>query len=444
VGLGAVVFVMAAATRAVADTPGPAPLPSPPPERLGQDELDLQARATVLQGSGARAFGMGGAFLARADDATAASWNPAGLTYLRHPEFSLVWAAMNRLDSVTRAPDGTVKADDRSRGSAPDFLAVTYPIELGGASGAAQLSFQRVIPFTGHRTITRGDTVRTVDSEGGYDVWALGTGLQVSRAVRLGVTLNRWTNGYHRVIERQGGRRPNRHDVDFDFSGWNLNLGVMVSPVETLNLAAVAKTGFTGSVTLRRFRTDYISDTEATQNAAVRDGLALDFPGAVGLGLSWRPRSALTLSADWTRSFWSSGAIRGYFTLPPTPAGGPPPPVEGFGELPYPLLYDASGSGQTDTQQIRVGIEYVLITGRTKIPFRAGCFTDTQYFRAADGEPPRFFGVTAGTGLILGPVLLDVAFVHETGRYYDSAVNEISVTSERLYLSLIYRYGAAR
>ena len=41
-------------------------------------------------GSGARALGMGGAFIAVADDATAASWNPGGLIQLERPEISLV------------------------------------------------------------------------------------------------------------------------------------------------------------------------------------------------------------------------------------------------------------------------------------------------------------------------------------------------------------------
>ena len=45
---------------------------------------------------------MGGAFLARADDATAASWNPAGLSYLRRPEFTVVGAR----NSFTRVPTG--------------------------------------------------------------------------------------------------------------------------------------------------------------------------------------------------------------------------------------------------------------------------------------------------------------------------------------------------
>ena len=46
-------------------------------------------------GSGARATGMGGAFIAVADDATAASWNPAGLVQLEKPEFSLVYSYQN-------------------------------------------------------------------------------------------------------------------------------------------------------------------------------------------------------------------------------------------------------------------------------------------------------------------------------------------------------------
>lgn len=41
-------------------------------------------------GSGARALGMGQAFIGIADDATAASWNPAGLIQLERPEISVV------------------------------------------------------------------------------------------------------------------------------------------------------------------------------------------------------------------------------------------------------------------------------------------------------------------------------------------------------------------
>jgi hypothetical protein len=45
---------------------------------------DKYAGEFLRVGAGARALGMGGAFLAVADDATAGYWNPAGLTWLRN------------------------------------------------------------------------------------------------------------------------------------------------------------------------------------------------------------------------------------------------------------------------------------------------------------------------------------------------------------------------
>lgn len=60
------------------------------PPTLQPDEKDFEGLTSLSLGSGARALGMGGAFLARADDATAASWNPAGISYLRRPEVSVL------------------------------------------------------------------------------------------------------------------------------------------------------------------------------------------------------------------------------------------------------------------------------------------------------------------------------------------------------------------
>ncbi|OQX27222.1 MAG: hypothetical protein BWK80_06375, partial [Desulfobacteraceae bacterium IS3] len=49
-------------------------------------------------GSGARALGMGGAFIATADDATAASWNPGGLVQLKQPEVSAAGNCFSRTE----------------------------------------------------------------------------------------------------------------------------------------------------------------------------------------------------------------------------------------------------------------------------------------------------------------------------------------------------------
>jgi long-chain fatty acid transport protein len=408
------------------------------PENNKQDELDLQGGSSVVVGSGARALGMGGAFLARADDATAASWNPAGLSYLRRPEVSLV-GARNAFDATGRAPDGSLVRSDTFLGYAPDFMAVAVPIALGETTGAVQLSFQRTFSnFDGARDIeSPPNPPFHLEGSDGFDVLAFGTGIQLSRALRVGVTLNRWVNGFHQTRERLL-RRRSIQEVNFDLSGWNLNLGLIWTPVESLNLGLVGKTPFTGKVRLTRSRRDFESDPNGgpdlvTSNAFSSDAVRLDFPGALGVGISWRPWSQLTLSADYTRTFWSGGRVRNYFVL--ANEGNPlDSPTTFFQEVSYPSL----GEDQVDTEQIRVGAEYVVLHGRLKWPLRMGYFNDRQYFRV-DGAIPRFNGFTAGTGIGIGPVLLDVAYVRESGRS-ESSLGVTSHRVERFVVSMIYRH----
>ena len=54
---------------------------------------DSHAAPYLRMGVGARALGMGGAFTAIADDATAAYWNPAGLVKIEHIEATFMYAA---------------------------------------------------------------------------------------------------------------------------------------------------------------------------------------------------------------------------------------------------------------------------------------------------------------------------------------------------------------
>jgi long-subunit fatty acid transport protein len=443
-------FLLAAgvcATPAWAQSPSP----TPPPERLFQDELDLQASLNVVQGSGARALGMGGAFLARADDATAASWNPAGLSYLRLPEASFVWLN-NSISTRTRATTGDVPQtrDDRS-GRGPDFVAFAYPYDAGHISGSAQISYQRVISFSSDRTISDPDQTRTVESSGGFDVIAFGTGLKLSRTLRAGLTVNHWFNGYEQEVVRGDREVPTVQKADFDLSGWNYHFGLMWSPWDSLNLGGVVKSGLMTDVTLARSRRDTFPEPVApntqnpTANAYRREDLRLRLPGAFGVGASWRPRSNLTVSLDFTKTNWSEGRIFRFFTLQRTELGqypGPVPsvPKDFFNTLPYPTLNDEN---QQDTKQVRVGVEYVILRERFKWPIRAGYFSDEQFFRAENGSAPNFNGYTLGAGVIVGPLLFDVAYVYETGKYTSLDLDtptSTSLKSHRVYASLIYRH----
>jgi len=63
--------------------------------------------AFLLRGMGARAVGMGEAFTAVADDATAISWNPGGLGQLNSPEviamYDVVGPGVGRLGTCPAA-----------------------------------------------------------------------------------------------------------------------------------------------------------------------------------------------------------------------------------------------------------------------------------------------------------------------------------------------------
>jgi len=438
--IGAVLTLTAAAAHA--QTPSSTPPPRLPPEQ----EAVLRGRASVDVGSGARAYGMGGAFLARADDATAASWNPAGLSYLRRPELSLVGARTSFSAEEIRPSTGFVTTESGS-GRVADFVAATYPVTLGPRSGSVQLSYQRVITFTDDRTEENPDVIRTAASEGGFDVVALGTGFRVSNSLRVGGTLNRWMNGYTQTFIREPrvGRTRGRVDQvsDYEISGWNANVGLIWEPFESLNVGLVGKTPFTADVSLRRERTDFSpSNRSFTRNNSASEAVRLDLPGAIGVGASWRPVGPLTVSADYTRTRWSRARIRNFFTLAPTPEGEDPVAPEETGDFYESLSYPTftTDTDAADTVQIRAGVEYVLIHDRVRWPVRAGFFRNRQSFPASDADSPWFNGATLGVGMGVGPLMLDVAFVYETGDYVDASVFQQSIDARRVLFSLIYRH----
>jgi hypothetical protein len=192
-------------------------------------------------GSGARALGMGGAFIAIADDATASSWNPAGLCVLERAEASLVFQPLAK--STTKYPDATFAIDQRfGTTTAParsveleqddaynlprdsrsfDFASITVPLRLGSVKLVPQISYQRAVdmgldydyrsPYadtiaretrnaagalTNTTTETGGGTYRG-DGKigGGLDVIGISTGIGFSSKLYLGLALNIWGNG---------------------------------------------------------------------------------------------------------------------------------------------------------------------------------------------------------------------------------------------------------
>lgn len=181
-------------------------------------------------GSGARALGMGGAFIAVADDATASSWNPAGLCVLEKAEASVVYQPYASYStayapsvytysapivSPTYSSVGQYDAEQYEATSrAFDFASITFPFRIGSLKLVPQIGYQRVIDFgldaeygspwtttttsrvpTTSTTTSRYVDVGDNDTSGGLDVVSASLGLSFTPKLYLGVGVSRWRNG---------------------------------------------------------------------------------------------------------------------------------------------------------------------------------------------------------------------------------------------------------
>lgn len=105
---------------------------------VSAQNVDIEALSGLqfnFTNPGARSLGMGGAFLGLADDASAAESNPAGLTILRTPEFSIEgrnFETIQRLNVTGVYPD--IQQESFSAYSDPveiSFASVVYPMGRG-------------------------------------------------------------------------------------------------------------------------------------------------------------------------------------------------------------------------------------------------------------------------------------------------------------------------
>ena len=112
-------------------------------------ELEISVSPSPV-GAGARAAGMADAFVAIADDATAASWNPAGLVQLERPELSLVGAGNLVYEEFFAI--GHEEVDSRHHEDAFDlnYLSVAYPLPLllWGRNAVLSLNYQQKYDFS--------------------------------------------------------------------------------------------------------------------------------------------------------------------------------------------------------------------------------------------------------------------------------------------------------
>ena len=403
-------------------------------------------------GSGARALGMGGAFIAVADDATAASWNPGGLVQLETPEISVVGAFNHRTEDTNyeafpeaSGPQGVSTWD-------LNYLSGAYPFPLFDHNAVVSLNYQQLYDFSKKvRFSTRDDDPPFIrdnqyefEQEGSLYAISPAFALQISSSLSVGVTLNVWENALFdnewKLKRNQTGSGSfmgipffSTEDLTetYKFSGFNCNIGIMWDINSTFTLGAVFKSPFGADLKhdYRSYRTVvYPTDPENNKNEALSfsNNETLDMPMSYGVGLSARLSDALTLALDIYRTEWGDYVLH-------AADGRHLSPITGRSE---------NESDVNATTQVRVGSEYLIIGEEMVIPIRAGLFYDPE---PADGSPDDFWGLSVGSGISYDAFVYDIAYQYRFGKNVRSAVigdetSKQDVEQHTVYMSVIYHF----
>jgi long-subunit fatty acid transport protein len=371
--------------------------------------------AFTVEGAGARAMGLGGAFIAVADDATAVSFNPAGLAQLLDPEVSFVARGLQRSvayqDFETTGRRRTLEVSDATASRErfdPLFISATAPIRVAGRNLVIQASIQRAIALGEHDNRTLQETPvaegsgfparldQSINQSGQIDLYSFAVAYEVSQRILLGVGYNQWRGRWD--IQSFSQRTSPLRETAIGFhqsnslDGGNFNLG-LIWRWPTWSLGLVRRTGFHGDYT---FSTELASNLPGLDAVIPPTRTGLHWPAGTGLGFAYRPREQWLVTADLTHTLWSTAR---YMSASPT--------LNGLS------FFDFDRGDRTpNATTAHLGVEHLWITRHNAVvPLRAGLSREPQpVVDGVTGEQRVFYRISLGTGFKRGGSGLDLAY----------------------------------
>ena len=404
-------------------------------------------------GSGARAQGRAIAFIAVADDATAALHNPAGLVQLQEPEASVVGSYYVRLERQDVTQLG-IRVEDQTFGNAElNYLSGVYPFRLLGRNVVVSLNYQRLFDLKGATDVaapfTTIDGLQQVRSrqDGGLFTISPAVAVQITPTFSIGAAFNIWPdlfgNGWTQDVTVRGqgfvasGPRVvpflsnGRITEDFSFQGFNATIGLLWNINAVFTVGGVVRTPFTARLTREHASslTVTLQDGSApvTTSNAFTERLDLDMPLSYGIGLAARLSDNLNLSLDVSRVHWSDFKLQESSRTDVLLVENGAPSGKGRAVL--------RGQGN-DTTSVRLGAEYLWLLPNLIIPFRAGFFYDPE---PGERGTDNFFGFSLGSGISIKKFIFDLAYTFRTGTVQSSAT-DTTVYQHTLFGSVIYHF----
>ncbi len=410
-------------------------------------------------GSGARALGMGGAFIAIADDATAASWNPAGLFRLHKSEISAVSGYVHRKKDNASGDNLEFSGPQSFENYNLNYLSVAYPLKNFNIT--VSLNYQHLYDFNRKRSfIIINDNQDDSDDplqyrfeqEGGLYALGLAGGAKITDDLWAGVTLNywgdflyknKWRQIYHYEIDMDLGGIPVNHiwkrNEEFSLQGWNANIGFLWNISHNWRLGGVLKTPFSADIDHTATKEEWKkipTEPEANSHTFLKTVYKekLHMPMSYGIGVAYCIPGKLTISGDIYRTHWEDFEME-------DENGNKTSAVSGK---------KIADSDIDPTIYFRMGFEYRIEKEKYVLPIRAGIFYDPA---PSEGSPDHYFGISIGTGFkYIGPeskcrpYVFDIAYQFRFGDNVGESMLETmnfsqDVREHIVYASLIFYIG---
>lgn len=396
----------------------------------------------VALGSGAAAMGMGGSYVAIADDLSALYWNPAGLSVkpgLRL-QIDALYTKGSEMFAVTSNRSGTSQHDYSVDGFQPQSMAVTYQFRrkdmvLGPSFGWSRSSlflrhYKMDTTATGHMTtnnfVLESDYTSLENlafDRSGEDIYTLGFSVRNGSRFAFGITWNvlagetTRTQNIHQTAEGTYVYfLPDQEPVAGPFS-WVLDTSEKTEGRYSGNywnvgfLTSYRRASFGGSVRFQYKRKVSVTSsgsydfdfsglvpnsdhrTTGFDPVTVEYNVPVEVSGGIAIFLSSRIRAASSL----TLSNYN-------FNYDP-----------GNADI-FPTFRDA----ETKLVQWRNGMEFFATDSWT---LRAGWVLDNQLYRRNSysydtPDTPAFYAFSLGAGWKIGKAHVDIAYMHETGVAY--------------------------
>jgi long-subunit fatty acid transport protein len=377
-------------------------------------------------------MGLGGAFVALADDATAAFANPAGLVQLLRPEVSLELRKRKYSTPYTEggrasgSPTGlgidTVEgirtASSNETTSGVSYLSFVYP----GTRWSVALYRHQLADFSLATEInglfgdvSEGVTRRYEDQWTVTDLDVVGTGLAGAYRLSDRLNLGFGVSYFSGKVDNQGETYaidnssqafwernpflPERMWVSSSFlvddTDVGLNIGVLWNFAASWRLGGVYRQGPRFHYELYNRAGPLNDEPEGTILESVTDR-SIAFPDVWGLGVAYRsPNGSLTIGVEWDRVEYSI-----------------------IGETLDSPLVDTSLAAIDDANELHLGVEYVFLETSPLFAIRGGIWRDPDHrFRYLGDDPfsqalylqgEDILHVSAGVGIAFSRFQIDV------------------------------------